>query len=269
MDYYKQWKLAEKLFKDILKHGDKNVDKFFNKGVTPEKLLTVWERASTEEKDAFGNERLYSLLLKADIHSAIKNEEKYPYQILSRFVNEKSVQDIVKLANDLKIKNFMLEVVTGEFSHVSDGVGHNLDIGNKYAQAIKVLTKDMNKVDISALDNITAFASGIPFGKQDYQNRKQLMDLARELCKLLSEKLIPTQIKGAGCLKRLYSPIVEDDQMSIEFIGDIAKILMDAGFDLYAEDFTMEDSICRKDTTGKLQKELENYYYDKQKSLGV
>ena len=261
MDLVKQRKLAEKLFKDILKHGDKKTEKFFDKGVTPEALLRVWERASENEQNVFGNERLYSLISKTNILSAIENEDKYPYQILTRFVKEKSAEEIVRFATELKIQPLMLEIMTSEFANRYNGVGHNdLDTAVKYAETIKNLANEMQDVTIGALDDIVAFASGIPYGDKDYPNRQALMDLSLDLCKTLSKKLDKSQIKGAGSLKKLNSPIIENDERSIEFIGEIAKVLMDTGFDLYDKDFQMEDSICRKDFSGKLKAELQSYY---------
>ena len=87
------------------------------------------------------------------------------------------------------------------------------------------------------------------------------------LCKMLCDKGVDAGAgrSKVGVLSKIYSPIVEEDEASIEFIFNVCKLLMDAGADLHGDKDSRSnektiDSICRKDFSNKLREKLESYY---------
>lgn len=260
MDEKKERKLSEKLYKDILKHGDKNIDKFLSKGANAEMVLDDWSYDDTN----IDSNILFYLFDKISPEN-IDTDSKYFYKVVSLYVTEKGIEEIIELSRKINSPKMLEVLTTRYFEEVA--YNGNMNLVSKYYEAIKVCLNDNVSANIDMLSDIVAACSTIPYGDKHSPEKNELMEKSYNLCKMLCDKGVDAGAgrSKVGVLSKIYSPIVEEDEASIEFIFNVCKLLMDAGADLHGDKDSRSnektiDSICRKDFSNKLREKLESYY---------
>lgn len=248
-------KLSKKLYKDIVKHGDKSLEKFLKKGADPELILNYWSYSY----DAIDPNIILELLGKVE---NLDQSEKYFYSATKIFLQYKTVDEIVEFS---KRYPSTLNVAMNEYR---DAVVYNRDmvLMRKYSDIIKSCIEAGVKVGTDSLATLVYVCGMIPSGDENYPDRAELMENSYSLCEAIckTDTKVATETDKVGVLKQLISPVVENDDTCIEYIYNICKLLMDKGADLHGDankvNNVLDTSICRKDFSNKLRNKLEDYY---------
>ena len=248
-------KLSEKLYKDIVKHGDKSLEKFLKKGADPELVLKHWSYSY----DNIDPNIILELLGKI---AYLNQGEKYFEKATGIFLQHRTVDDVVEFS---KRYPSTLKVAMDEYENA---IVYNRDmiLMRKYSDIIKKGIEAGVKIGTDSLATLIYVCGMIPSGDENYRDRAELMENSYSLCEAICKTgtKVATETDKVGVLKQLTSPVVENDDTCIEYIYDICKLLMDKGADLHGDadkvNNVFDDSICRKDFSNKLRNKLEDYY---------
>ncbi len=248
-------KLSEKLYKDIVKHGDKSLEKFLKKGADPELVLKHWSYSY----DNIDPNIILELLGKI---AYLNQGEKYFEKATGIFLQHRTVDDVVEFS---KRYPSTLKVAMDEYENA---IVYNRDmiLMRKYSDIIKKGIEAGVKIGTDSLATLIYVCGMIPSGDENYRDRAELMENSYSLCEAICKTgtEVATETDKVGVLKQLTSPVVENDDTCIEYIYDICKLLMDKGADLHGDadkvNNVFDDSICRKDFSNKLRNKLEDYY---------
>lgn len=265
--------MSKKLYEMIEKHGDKYdkyIDKFLKKGAKPESVLDYWAcRHGRIDSNIILD--LFGRIEMADIDQ----ESTYFYGAMARYIQEHSVEDIVEYAKKF---NKVLEVLMDGYKDAAV-YERNMDLFSKYSQAISRSITNNVEVSYECLTSLVDLCARIPNGGVDYKDRTELMKNSYALLKQICSTNInvapenhfeiPPKKRKAGALACLAagSPVVENDDMCIDYIFGVCKLLMDKCADLMADRNEPGEhvisGICRKDFSKKLRDRLEKYYQEK------